>query len=356
MKMRKTLMGIGAAAVTLVVSAEKVEEMQSVNWKDLSLEITKTPENRTMVFGTAVGQFRELASARPAAAVEYYFGRTASTKWKLRFSHEFSAQQITDFFTGAVALTGPQNAKRGVWGLYNPWWDAMIFLDLRVNDDGGEKRAPISVESFAWLSGETVRGEAKESQDADIRCATVVPGPDPISVEVWRSTSASKRAFSACLPLEGKVDFSPVQKMELQSDSALELKRMQIRSALRLKGASVLLKEDAERLKARELRRLLVVGSPHAIDEAFRDADSDVLKDTFKEMPGLFRKNFSTYGYLRTNQGRQFLFVNSKVPRLYATITIPEGTTKPAMALEWFDLAQSEQLLEAWNSRCAGVK
>ena len=268
----------------------------------------------------------------------------------MKVASEFKPMQVTDFFSGAVVMTGPQTSKRGIWGLYNPFWDAILFLDLRVDAGAGVDDRPISVQAFTLMSGEALRGEPVEASEAAVRKSTVLPEAEPLAVEVWRALSLSRKAFEALLPMEGRCGFEKVLNLAARTDRARDILRMQIRSAIRLKEASLLLNDAGMRQEMMRFRRLLVAGTAKELDEAFNDRDSDVLRDTFKEMPYVFRQKFGIYGFLKVSRGTQFLFVNSAMPRLFATVTVMSGGDGAHVALEWYDLAQSDELLEAWSN------
>ena len=341
---------VGLAACARVSLAAVLPGTKETDWKSLSAEIMTDEGGRSIMFASSVGEFRKLASVKPTQAIDHFFSPSAKTAWEMKVALEFKPMQITDFFSGAVAMTGSQTAKRGIWGLYNPFWDAILFLDLRVDSGAGVDDRPISVQAFTFMSGEALRGEPMEASEAAVLKSTVLPVAEPLAVEIWRAVSSSRKAFEALLPMEGRCGFENVLNLVERTDRTRDILRMQIRSALRLKEASLLLNDVGMRQEMKRFRRLLVAGTAKELDEVFDDRDSDVLRDTFKEMPYAFRQKFGIYGFLKVPQGTQFLFVNSAMPRLIATVTVmPDGSGEHA-ALEWYDLAQSDELLAAWNA------
>ena len=229
-----------------------------------------------------------------------------------------------------------------------------MILELEVNPKGGDGVSIITVQSVMLMSGETFRDEPIEPSEKEIKHGTVMPVVDPISVELWRVTKSTRHEFMKILPLEGPVSRNMLNRRLLLMDKERDVSRMLLRSSLRLKEASLLLTDPEARLKAKKLKRLLVAGTESELDAEFVDPRTACLRDEFKGMPYLFRQRFGIYGCLKTAAGSQYLFVNRLMPRLYATVTV--GADGSGAALEWYDLIQAEQLLNAWDGRKGGVQ
>ena len=45
------------------------------------------------------------------------------------------------------------------------------------------------------------------------------------------------------------------------------------------------------------------------------------------------------------------MLVNTKVPRLYVTVSLMKEITAKTSSMEWYDLLQTDELLSAWNGR-----
>lgn len=352
--MRNSIIAAIAVGMILTVEGEALKEGVKMDWKSLSAEVMKDNGGRTTIFGAAVTKFRELGSDRPSKIPEIWLGSVAKAGWRSQIESEFSVQQLSDFFCGAIPMTGPQNERRAIWGLYNPWWDAIMILELAVNPEGGDDASIIMVQSVMMMSGETFRNEPNEPSEKEIKHGTVVPVADPISVELWRVTASTRHEFMKMFPLEGLVTRGQFSHRLEQVDKKRDVSRILLRSSLRLKEASLLLTDPVARLKAKKLKRLLVAGTDAELDAEFVDSRTACLRDEFKCMPYLFRQKFGIYGCLKTTTGSQYLFVNRLMPRLYVTVTV--GADGSGAALEWYDLIQAEQLLDAWNGRKGGAK
>ena len=46
-----------------------------------------------------------------------------------------------------------------------------------------------------------------------------------------------------------------------------------------------------------------------------------------------------------------YVLVNTKVPRLYVTVSLMKEVTAKTSSMEWYDLLQTDELLSAWNGR-----
>ena len=310
------------------------------------------PEDAMPTLAARVGAIRAEAMKDPANFAEYLAksddGKGAASAWKT-ISEEFSATQLRDFFSAANVMLGPASESGdkkwfGVCALYNPWLDAV--LALRFDDS-------MRMDRVALVGGEAFRGEEPASPPAT---ATVVPGADPLSVELWRVQARTVARFSELFPAGEEVRF----------DSALDSARrrgfeaVQVRSALHLKLLGKFAELDDWGKKpgssklasvAVRMRELLRVSGAPVLKLAFSDPDHAFFCDTFAELPATTRAGFGLYGYVPSKDGTLFVFLNPALPRIYATISFPAGRENdpsgPPVVFEWYDLAQSAQLLEA---------
>lgn len=314
-------------------------------------ESMETVDGRRMLYIGALGDMRFIAMDKPDRAVEMYFSPSAQSKWKLKVAREMESIMTADFFTGAIPLPGPQSVVESIAAFYNPWWDAMLLMRMRPVEATATSIAHVEVTEFHLLSGETFREEPPEKDDASIRITTVVPENDPISVEVWRSLSTVKKRFEVLFPLDGPVTYGAFASTLAMLDANLEMKRIIARGALRLKFAQMLLKNKKDAFTATTLANLVRTAGHYQLFTYFQDKECFKMLRTLSEMPDVFRKDFIPYGYVPTEAGTQYLFINRKVSRLYATAAVPAGVGKDKPAsLEWFDLAQSDELLKTWES------
>ena len=62
---------------------------------------------------------------------------------------------LANFFVGSMEITGSYDATSAVSAIYNPFWDTILLLEIKLPEEGGYG----SVTKFAMLAGETFRGE-----------------------------------------------------------------------------------------------------------------------------------------------------------------------------------------------------
>lgn len=310
-------------------------------------ENLSTEDGKMVTYLETLANIRTLGMNKPSKVVDYYFSDEAKVKWNASlFSREFNAQQMADFYTGAIPLPGPQSEVESIAAFYNPWWDALLLVRFKPFEETNERIAHMGVTEFYFMSGETFRGE---TNGGDIRYLTVVPEKDPLSVEIWRVLAGTRNKFEEFLPLNGRITFGRLAMKLVSYDEKFELERIQIRAALRLKFAVMLLKNRADLGTSAIMLNLVKNADKYQLFRHFRAKESLKMIETFGEMPDVFRKDFIPYGYLPTAEGVQYLFINRKVSRLYVTISVPKEVPKKPAQFEWYDLALADKFLSTWE-------
>ncbi|MCL1856631.1 MAG: hypothetical protein FWF84_03180, partial [Kiritimatiellaeota bacterium] len=276
---------------------------------------------------------------------------------KIDIASEFIAYQLSDFFTGALMLAGPQDGNGGAFGLYNPWWDAILLFQTKgaLPESGDDKVVAPKVERFALLSGETFRGEKAATPGT----ATVMPGKDPFSTAIWRVQAATVKRFEA---VYGESLEDPVQLRLATTwgavDNRVEFERIQVRSAIRMKLALMLNKNSQDTAIAARVTDVLCNGSALRLKKHFQSQPHASFVKRLTELPGAFRAGFTVYGYVPTEAGSLFVFVNRQMPRFYATVSMPAGRigdrSKGPVIFEWYDLASAAELITAWDNETKG--
>lgn len=342
---------LAAATVAFASQMACGEPQPSGNNEEVKMiaEFMKDAQGRVSVFASQLAAFREQAMVKPQDAVAAYFDEKARRKWSSLIAPEMIDQQITDYFTGAIALSGPQDATSSIMALYNPWWDAIMLFRLDLKDSSP---APaLRVSDFFLLSGETFRGDVASETNGEARVVTVVPESDPLSVEVWRVVSATRRRFVDAFPLDGKVTWGKMAAVLIGMNGKTEFNRIQTRSAVRLRLTLTFLKNVRDVGIATHITRLIRSGSELQLMTYFREPTSRPLTRLFAQLPEIFRKDFTPYGYVPTDKATLYVFVNKKVPRLYVTASLLKDITAKTSCMEWYDLLQADALLSAWNNR-----
>lgn len=308
-------------------------------------------KTRTSSYAALLSAFRDSAAKNPENAAEYWFSMSARLKWNNSVVANTTAMQLTDFFTGGIMLCGGSGSGRvgAVAGIYNPWWDAMLLVKMNVVESGTWTGPSAQIKEFHFLSGETFRGEVPTDTPASIR--TVVPEGDPLAVELWRVASGTRKRFEKLFPLDGKPSWGRAAALIASLDDTKEMERIQTRAGVRLKLMLEFVKNTRDVGIAAQIVELIRHGSHYRLCDHFREPASRPLLKTLSEMPEMFRKDFIPYGRVATAEATLYLFVNPKVPRLFATVTLPRDRKKTPPSLEWYDLLQSDELLAAWNNR-----
>ena len=303
-----------------------------------------------------------------AASARGFFSAPTWKQWQDGAGSAFSDEQISDFFAGAEVLLGPISGEGAVFAYFNPWWDALLVAQTEIASGGGIPApgrsadiGPLAVKRFEWISGETFRGDPP-ADPPSVR--TVVPGADPLSVEIWRVQRATLARFDAVYGEDPGAEVSfglrgILKKAGLKElDRPAELARIQVRAGTRLKLLSLQMKNEEAVGVAIRVGDLLRSASVVMFKRHFTDPDHEFFCETFARLNlRAFRSGFVPYGYVPIADGALYVFVNVRLPRLYATVSMPAGlvdgeTDRPAI-FEWYDLDQAAELLAAWEEEKA---
>lgn len=349
------------ATCAMICVGQEVVQKHSVAEGKLMLEtMMSSVSAKTTFFASIASSFRESGMESPASVIQFYFDESARAAWKVSVEDVFAAQQLTDFFTGAMMLSGPVRQQNGIVGLYNPWWDGILLLQIK-KEDGLKAEQPIGkIVKFRFVSGEAFR---EEGLPEEVDCRTVVPEKDPLSPELWRVTAGTRQKFCECFPIGdqlgvgwGTKGSQLIRRLDDEAIKEKDRERLIVRSALRLQHAAALLKNNRDAGIAAVLTQLARTGNVYQLYKHFREKNSRPLLQSFAKIPEMFRKDFTPYCYVPTEAGTLYVLVNKKVPRLYVTVSILPKPTAETSSMEWFDLIQADQLLSVWNNRKAVAK
>lgn len=277
---------------------------------------------------------------------------------------EFGDKTLLDFFMGAGMHIGPSDADSCVCAMYNPWWDAILLLELSGEPKPGqgfEKQA--KVVKLKFVGGEVFRGEAVGGRPSVL---TVVPDKNPLSLEIWRVEARTLARFRELCPQAGRIRFP---RGFGTGAGELGWESVQARAALRLKLLGEFAKLDDYGRKQGSSKLVLVAAK---MQEALRNSDARMLRrhfpdqahaffcDTFAGLPGNIRKGFGLYGYIPSREGTLFIFLSPSMPRVYATVSFPRNRENDPKAgsviFEWYDLAKAPELLKAWKTTAAPAR
>ena len=303
--------------------------------------------------------FRRAAIAG-GSALEPFFSADAMDEWKETTRAELDDVQLADFFTGAQVLLGAFDDEGAALAFWNPFWDALLFVrsgDGKLSLPGGRfsgSETP-KTKRFAWSSGESFRGEPRDGGFP--RTATTVPAEgEPLAVSLWRVQKETVATFDGLYPPD------KAEKVRFRTGTdglapEAEWTRIRARSALRLRMAPMLAANRVDFAVASRCAGLLRTGALWQLRDHFRDPAHDFFCTTLSGLPPQLRSEFELYGYVPTPVATLYYFVETGVPRLFATVTVPAGRLGSASAgevsMEWYDLDKAEELLAAWEEERA---
>lgn len=294
-----------------------------------------------------VTQFHRMAMGEPEVAAEMYCEDRCFRRWKQRMAALKKAQWV-DFFVGAMEITGSYDKENAVSAIYNPFWDTILLLELKLPEMGGKA----AITKFAMLAGETFRGE----KPGKYPFLTVV-SKRPLFVELATVFTKTAEHFDKTFPQKTPPSLGEFAFSNLED----ELKLISLRSAMRLKQTKDLLanNEDAKMMKA--LQIILQHGRRNDFRKLFWDGRHDAHIRTILSFPEDVREQFILYSYYKKPNATVFTYVPLFMPRLVATVTIPkedsDGPVKensPAPTFEIYDLNDSESVLKLYNMAKGG--
>lgn len=360
---------------------------------------------RGMMHAVQAGEIRRVALDDVAGLVKKgWFSPAAADAWRATVAdadpdkmkpRQFAPPQIADFFAGAQVLPGPYDAAGAVFAYYNPWWDTLLFIRTsggKLPEGAGEPPSPAAaasrgganflleeaedekavpavqpgakavpepprgkrgvppkVDSFAWVSGETFRGEIPS--DGRDRLKTVLPAQgEPMSKALWRAEAATLARFRGRFP-EGGGHAVQFDTGVADASFADEFPVIQSRAALRLKLASELLGDKTNAAVCARCCALLRSAGERELMRNFDSRQHRFFCRTLAKIPAKVREGFIPYGFVPGAEGSLFVFVNKDMPRYYATVSFPKGRLSGpfagAVEMEWYDLGEAAGLLEA---------
>lgn len=276
-----------------------------------------------------VSTLREAAGKNTSEAVKAFFNTRAELRWK-RLAKEFSEEQLNDFFYGAVVLDGKNNNDTA---LYNPFWDTILLLSF------DRKEEIPKVDRFALVSGCKFRGEPYAENPSDLE--GTVPKANPFAVDLWSVTARTKKHYETVYVPQAEAELT-----KFQPTDNVDMEKIQIRSAVRLKLLLKFLQNKTMQREARRISNYLTAGNEKKLFSYFKDGGAKFIPNFAKLRPEV-RQHFVPYCYFPGKEATLFVFFNSAMPRVIVTVTYPrKGISR---ILEWYDLMASEELMAVWN-------
>lgn len=142
---------------------------------------------------------RVLAAATPGKALQNWMTTGAWKRWNDIFGGMIhkngKAPLLSDFFSNAIQMTGPQSETSGITAFYNPYQDTILLIQTDNAD-----RIP-RIEDFVFLSGPLFRGEKLlENQYSEV----LAPQKDKLDFLLVRNITAVRAIFEKNFPKNAK--------------------------------------------------------------------------------------------------------------------------------------------------------
>ena len=288
-----------------------------------------------------VTEFHRMAIGEPEMAAEKYFENRCFRRWKQRME-PLRKEFLTDFFVGAMEITGSYDKTAAVSAIYNPFWDAILLLELKLPEEGGHG----TIAKFAMLAGETFRGE----KPGKYPFKTVVAKGSFI-IELATVFSKTAEHFDKTFPQKATPSLGDYAVFNLED----EMKLFGLRSAMRL----ALMRDmmgDKESVKIMTgLQLVLQIGQRNDFQKIFWDGKQITDIRTITDLPKDVREQFVIYSYFQRPDAAVFTYIPLFMPRLVATIVIPKDESK-APSLEVYDLNDSKDILKLLVKKTGGNK
>ena len=281
-----------------------------------------------------VTQFHRMAMGNPEVAAERFCEDRCFRRWKQRME-PLRKEFLVDFFVGAMEITGSYDKESAISAIYNPFWDTILLLELKLPEMGGYG----SVAKFAMLAGETFRGETP----AKYPIKTVV-AKNSLFMELATVFSKTAEHFDKTFPQKATPSLGEFAVSNLED----EMKLIALRAALRLKFIQKMLKNQEQAKIMKSMQIILQYGERDDFQQLFTDARDDKHICTVMALPDDVREQFVIYSYYEIKGVAVFAYIPLFMPRLIAFVKVPkEQSASPS--LEIYDLNNSAAIVEAVN-------
>jgi len=281
-----------------------------------------------------VTRFHRMAIGEPEMAMETYFENRCLRRWKQR-TEPLSKPLLVDFFVGAMEITGSYDRTSAVSALYNPFWDTILLLELKLPEEGGYG----SVTKFAMLAGETFRGE----KPSKYPIKTVV-AKNSLFMELATVFSKTAAHFDKTFPRKATPSLGEFALSSLDD----ELEVIGLRAALRLKFIQKMLKNQEQAKIMKSMQIILQYGDRDDFRQLFTGARDDKHICTVMALPDDVREQFVIYSYYDLKGVAVFAYIPLFMPRLVAFVKVPKDQSA-SPSLEIVDLNDSAAIVEAVN-------
>ena len=266
---------------------------------------------------------RLIAATMPGDALKDWMTQGALKKWNETYAgltqSDGSSAILTDFFSHALVLAGPQTDLSGIYAFYNPLQDTVLLVQTDNAD-----RIP-RIEDFAFLTGSDFRGETLKEKEYP---QALAPMKEKLDAVLLKNTASVAKIFRRNFPLTAKV-FS-LRKYRDQKDS---LDKIAFNAAFRfalLKKFTLPEAETAAETAAEIVLHLWNSGLPE-LKKYFRfPAENISLVERYSALPGNVRASMFPVLYFQNKQETIFGFSSRLLPELIVLVKVAaDGKSKP---------------------------
>jgi len=279
-----------------------------------------------------VTKFHRMAIGEPEIAAEKFLDNRCFRRWKQRME-PLRKEFLTDFFVGAMEITGSYDKESAISAIYNPFWDTILLLELKLPEMGGYG----SVAKFAMLAGETFRGETP----AKYPIKTVV-AKNSLFMELATVFSKTAEHFDKMFPQKATPSLGEFAVSNLED----EMKLIALRAALRLKFMSNMMKNNDDLKIMKSVQIVLQHGTRDDFRKLFVGVRNNDHIRSIMALPDDVREQFVIYSYYELKDETVFIYLPLFTPRLIAVVNIPKQQSA-SPTLEIYDLNNSAAIMEA---------
>lgn len=282
-----------------------------------------SPVKSEMTRQDKMSTVRLVAAAMPGKALKDWMTQGAWNRWQEVFGGliepDDASPILSDFFTHAILLTGPQNKQTGtgIYAFYNPLQDTILLFQT-----DNQEQIP-RLENFAFLTGSDFRGETLKEKEYP---QAIAPVNGDLDAVLLKNFAAVSRIFHTEFP-DGAASFSLAKYRALGSDAD----KVSANAALRLALLERLTRDNADpdMLDAAGIALILWKGNAEKIGSSFAFANGDnVSAGAFAALPERVRKSVVPVLYFKEKgkKGALFGFASHLMPEVLILIrTEPEG-------------------------------
>ena len=323
------LSAVSASSVDTTQMEQELEQLMNTENK-AELQLVQQALVRNLV----VWAFKHQGSLHPGKVSKKLFGSLDAYMTWMELKENFTDFAWGDFFTGAILLPGAAEADHAISGLYNPWWDALLLVELRPN----QEREPRIVE-LELTSGEMLRDDKSAGDGIE-----TVFGLESHPVTNWMGLmSRSVKAFDDKYSETSCLAKYPLLNMKTDETA---LTQIQYRTVWRLAQLDLLLKNHGVREEMLGLVSLLRTATAEQFATLFPGEAAREYFALLEKLGPQFRQSITAYGYWGKEEERQYCFVCADNPRIVLMVYVHVGRGGD---FEWFDLSESEKYLQLDN-------